>query len=50
MTSPRGSLTLPAIADEAVPAGVAWIPPGTAADLIDIATATTVNVEVVAGG
>ncbi|HEV7534428.1 MAG TPA: molybdopterin-dependent oxidoreductase, partial [Acidimicrobiia bacterium] len=50
VTSPRGSVTLPAVADPAVPAGVAWIPPGAAADLVDATTpATTVNVEAAAG-
>jgi NADH-quinone oxidoreductase subunit G len=49
VTSPRGSVTLPASADRAVPAGVVWMPPGAAADLIDAAVVTTVSVEVAAG-
>ncbi len=50
VTSPRGSVTLQAQADKGVPAGVAWMPPGAAAELIDAATATTVNVEVGTAG
>jgi NADH-quinone oxidoreductase subunit G len=49
VTSPRGSLTLPAVGDRAVPAGVAWIAAGAAADLVDAADVTTVNVEVAGG-
>jgi len=44
-TSPRGSVTLPAVADRSVPAGVALIPPGAAGDLIDASAVTAVNVE-----
>jgi anaerobic selenocysteine-containing dehydrogenase len=50
VSSPRGSATLPALADPAVPAGVAWVSPGTAADLVDGAAAmTTVTVEAAGG-
>ncbi|MDQ1508152.1 MAG: NADH-quinone oxidoreductase subunit, partial [Actinomycetota bacterium] len=44
VTSPRGSVTLPVVADQAVPAAVAWISPGAAGDLVDAANVTTVNV------
>jgi formylmethanofuran dehydrogenase subunit D len=44
--SPRGSVTLVVASDTSVPPGVAWVPAGEAADLVDIATAvTSVNVE-----
>ena len=50
VTSPRGSVTLPVFADRSVPPGVAWMPPGAAADLVDVAAAvTTVSVEVAGG-
>jgi formylmethanofuran dehydrogenase subunit D len=49
VTSARGSVTLPAIGDNAVPAGVAWLPQGPAAELIDVAAVTVVNVEVAGG-
>jgi anaerobic selenocysteine-containing dehydrogenase len=50
VTSPRGSVTLPASANRAVPVGVAWMPPGAAADLVDVAApVTTVGVEVAGG-
>ncbi|HYT38206.1 MAG TPA: molybdopterin-dependent oxidoreductase, partial [Acidimicrobiia bacterium] len=49
VTSPRGSVTLPAIGDRAVPPGVAWMPPGPAGDLVDVASPTTVSVEVAGG-
>ncbi len=49
VTSPRGSVTLPVVADGAVPAGVAWIPSSAAADLIDAAAVTAVNVEAAGG-
>jgi formylmethanofuran dehydrogenase subunit D len=45
VTSPRGSVTLPALADSGVPVGVASIPPGAAADLVDAAAVTAVTVE-----
>jgi NADH-quinone oxidoreductase chain G len=45
VTSPRGSVTLTTAADKAIPAGVAWMPPGAAADLIDAAAVTVVSVE-----
>jgi NADH-quinone oxidoreductase chain G len=49
VTSPRGAVSLPAGADKAIPAGVAWMPPGPAADLIDAAALTVVSVEVANG-
>jgi formylmethanofuran dehydrogenase subunit D len=50
VTSARGSVTLPVFADRAVPPGVAWMPPGAAADLVDVAApVTTVSVEVAGG-
>ena len=45
VTSPRGSVTLPAIGDKAIPAGVVWMSAGPAADLADAAAATAVTVE-----
>jgi NADH-quinone oxidoreductase subunit G len=45
VSSPRGSVTLPAVADKGIPAGVAWMPPGAAADLIDAAAVTVVSLE-----
>jgi hypothetical protein len=50
VTSRRGSVTLPAAADKSVPVGVAWVSAGAAADLIDPAAVTTVDVEVGVGG
>ena len=50
VTSARGSVTVPVKADTGVPAGVVWMPAGAAADLIEDATVTTVNVEVGVGG
>jgi len=50
VTSPRGSVTLPAVADRAVPPGVVWIASGAAADLIDAGAVTTADVEVGVGG
>jgi NADH-quinone oxidoreductase subunit G len=50
VTSPRGSVTVPAKADAAVPAGVLWITSSAAGDLIDAAMVTTVSVEVGVGG
>jgi NADH-quinone oxidoreductase chain G len=50
VTSARGSVTVPAKADPAVPAGVLWITSSAAGDLIDAATTTTVSVEVGVGG
>jgi predicted molibdopterin-dependent oxidoreductase YjgC len=50
VTSPRGSVTVPAKADTAVPPGIVWIAPAAAADLVDVSTATTVSVEVGVGG
>jgi NADH-quinone oxidoreductase subunit G len=55
VTSRRGSVTLPVKADKGIPAGVAWIGAGAAADLIDAdpaqaETATSVSVEVGVGG
>jgi NADH-quinone oxidoreductase subunit G len=50
VTSRRGSVTLPVQADKGVPVGVAWMPPGAAADLVDVAGVTSVNVEVGVGG
>jgi hypothetical protein len=38
-------VTLPALADSGVPVGVASIPPGAAADLVDAAAVTAVTVE-----
>jgi formylmethanofuran dehydrogenase subunit D len=49
VASARGSVTLPAFADKAVPAGVAWMSQGAAADLVDAAAVTVVSVEVAAG-
>jgi NADH-quinone oxidoreductase subunit G len=49
LTSPRASVMLPALADRAVPAGVAVIPPGAAADLIDASAVTVVSAEAAAG-
>ena len=49
VTSPRGSVTLPAVADRGVPAGVAVVPPGAAADLVEVSTATAVEVEATGG-
>jgi anaerobic selenocysteine-containing dehydrogenase len=49
VTSSRGSLTLPAIGDKAIPAGVAWMSTGPAAELIDVAAVSVVNVEVADG-
>jgi NADH-quinone oxidoreductase subunit G len=45
VTSPRGSVTLPAIGDKTIPAGVVWMPAGTAGDLVDAAATTVVTVE-----
>ena len=50
VTSPRGAVTLPANADKGIPPGVVWMPAAAAADLIDDAQATFVNVEVGVGG
>jgi anaerobic selenocysteine-containing dehydrogenase len=50
VTSLRGSVTLPAVADRAVPPGIVWIAAGAAADLIDAGAVTTVDVEVGVGG
>ncbi|HEV3365378.1 MAG TPA: molybdopterin dinucleotide binding domain-containing protein, partial [Acidimicrobiia bacterium] len=50
VTSPRGAVTLPASADEGIPPGVAWMSAGVAADLVDAARATFVDVEVGVGG
>ncbi|MGH9008622.1 MAG: molybdopterin oxidoreductase family protein, partial [Acidimicrobiia bacterium] len=50
VTSPRGAVTLPASADKGVPLGNVWLPAAEAADLIDVAKATFVNVEVGVGG
>jgi predicted molibdopterin-dependent oxidoreductase YjgC len=50
VTSARGSVTLPAVADRVVPPGVVAIAPGAAADLIDAGAVTTVEVEVGVGG
>jgi anaerobic selenocysteine-containing dehydrogenase len=50
VTSARGAVTLPASADKGIPPGVVWMPVATAADLIDVARATVVNVEVGVGG
>jgi len=50
VTSPRGVITLTASADKGVPPGTVWMPAGEAADLIDVARATFVNVEVGVGG
>ena len=50
VTSPRGVVTLTASADKGVPPGTVWMLAGEAADLIDAATATFVNVEVGVGG
>jgi formylmethanofuran dehydrogenase subunit D len=49
VTSARGSVTLPVSADKAIPPGVAWMPPGSAADLIDAGTVMTVNLEAAGG-
>jgi NADH-quinone oxidoreductase subunit G len=50
VTSPRGSVTVPVSADRAVPPGVAWMPPGAAADLVDVAApVTSVSVEIAGG-
>ncbi|HYH50209.1 MAG TPA: NADH-quinone oxidoreductase subunit NuoG [Acidimicrobiia bacterium] len=49
VTSSRGSVTLPAVADNAVPAGVAWMPPGPAAEVTSVGTVTVVNVETAGG-
>jgi predicted molibdopterin-dependent oxidoreductase YjgC len=49
VTSSRGSVTLPVAADKTIPAGVAWMPPGPAADLVDAGTVTTVNLEAAGG-
>jgi hypothetical protein len=50
VTSPRGAAMLTAAADKGIPPGTVWLPAPEAADLIDVATATYVNVEVGAGG
>jgi NADH-quinone oxidoreductase subunit G len=50
VTSPRGAVTLPSSADEGVPPGMAWMPAGAAADLVDAARETFVDVEVGVGG
>jgi NADH-quinone oxidoreductase subunit G len=50
VTSPRGAVTLTASADKGVPPGIVWLSAGEAADLIDVASATFVNVEVGVGG
>ena len=50
VTSARGAVTLVASADQGVPPGTVWLPSAEAADLIDVATATFVNVEVGVGG
>jgi len=50
VTSPRGAVTLPTAADKGIPVGAVWMPVDAAADLIDAATATYVNVEVGVGG
>jgi NADH-quinone oxidoreductase subunit G len=50
VTSPRGAAMLTAGADTGIPPGTVWLPAPEAADLIDVATATYVNVEVGAGG
>jgi hypothetical protein len=50
VTSPGGSVTVPAEADAAVPAGVVWITSSAGGGLIDAATVTTVSVEVGVGG
>ncbi|HKN40042.1 MAG TPA: molybdopterin-dependent oxidoreductase, partial [Acidimicrobiia bacterium] len=50
ITSPRGTVTAPAIADQGVPAGVAWLAREAAADLVDATGAVTVvNVEATGG-
>jgi NADH-quinone oxidoreductase subunit G len=49
VTSSRGSVTLPVAADKAIPAGVAWMPPGPAADLVEAITVTTVTLEAAGG-
>jgi len=50
VTSARGAVTLPASADKGIPPGLVWMPAAAATDLIDVATATFVNVEVGVGG
>ena len=50
VTSPSGAVTLPANADKGIPPGVVWMPAAAAADLIDDARTTFVNVEVGVGG
>jgi hypothetical protein len=50
VTSPRGAVTLPAEADQGIPPGMVWLQAAVAADLIDVASATVVNVEVGVGG
>ncbi len=50
VTSPRGAVTLTASADKGVPPGIVWLSAGEAADLIDVARATVVNLEVGVGG
>jgi anaerobic selenocysteine-containing dehydrogenase len=50
VTSPRGAVTLTVSADNGVPPGIVWLPAGEAADLIDVAKPTFVNVEVGVGG
>jgi len=50
VTSARGAVTLVASADRGVPPGTVWLPSAEAADLIDVAKATFVNVEVGVGG
>ncbi len=50
VTSPRGAVTLPADADKGIPPGVVWMAAAAAADLIDVASATFVSVEVGVGG
>ena len=50
VTSPRGAVTVPAAADTGIPAGMAWLAPGTAAELIDAGAPTTVTLEVGVGG
>ena len=50
VTSPGGSITLPAQADKGIPAGMVWIPAGAAADLVAGGATTRVSVEVGVGG
>jgi NADH-quinone oxidoreductase chain G len=49
VSSSQGSVTLPAVGDKSVPAGVAWLPAGPSAELVDAAAVTAVNVEAASG-